>query len=105
VARFDTYRVARRNPRALHPETLLVDVQSEHLDHLETRVVVPLRLRSEVKPLDDLHPVLQVEGSAYVLVTHSLGSARRTELGRPITNLAEYRDQIVRALDILLTGF
>src|SRR5690348_11161177 len=105
MARFDLYRLPRSSPSASAQAALVVDVQSAHLQHLESRVVVPLRPRAAVKPVSELHPILRIEGDLYVLETHALASLPRRELGHPIANLAAYRDEIVRALDILLTGF
>jgi toxin CcdB len=105
VARFDLYRLPRGSSTAGEHGALVVDVQSSHLDYLESRVVVPLRPRAEVKPVTELHPVLHVEGDLYVLMTHALAAVRRRDLGYPIANLAAHRDQITRALDILITGF
>jgi toxin CcdB len=104
VARFDLYRLSGGSTGDQRG-TLVVDVQSPHLDHLESRIVVPLRLRSEVRPITELHPVIPIEGGAYVLVTHELASVRRRDLGYPIGTVAAHRDQITRALDILMTGF
>ena len=104
MPRFDLYRLpspAGSGRRGL----LVVDVQSPHLNYLVSRVVVPLRLRSEVKPVTELHPLVSIDGDVYVLMTHALASVRRRDLGHPIGNLAEHRDEIARALDILITGF
>ncbi len=105
MPRFDLYRLPGRTSGAGERATLVVDVQSAHLDYLESRVVVPLRLSAGAKPVTELHPVLHVEGDLYILVTHALTAVRRRDLGHPIANVAAHRDQIVRALDILTTGF
>jgi toxin CcdB len=105
MARFDLYRLSRRSRSAPAQIALVIDVQSAHLEHLESRVVVPLRPRAAAKPVSELHPILRVEDELYVLETHAVASLPRRELGHPLANLAAYRDEIVRALDILLTGF
>jgi toxin CcdB len=100
VARFDLYR----RPRGA--KGCLLDVQSQFLDHLRTRVVVPLLPPEEVPaPLRDLHPRFVVEGEALLLATQLLGAIPLRELGRPIGNLAAEQDAISRALDLLFTGF
>ena len=39
------------------------------------------------------------------MMTHFLAAVPRRELGKPVGNLLSDYDAIVRALDILLTGF
>jgi toxin CcdB len=101
MPRFDVYRLAGSG----RPGLLVVDVQSPHLDYLASRIVVPLRLRSEVKPVTELHPSVTIDGDPYVLMTHAVASVGRRDLGHPVGSLAEHRNEIARALDILITGF
>jgi toxin CcdB len=104
MPRFDLYRLPRATGSG-RPGLLVVDVQSPHLDYLESRIAVPLRLRAEVKPVTELHPSVSIDGDDHVLMTHALASVRRRDLGHPVGNLAVHRDEITRALDILVTGF
>ena len=84
----------------------LLEVQSDHLDHLDTRVVVPLLPSAIVpRPMRELHPVFQVADQPHVMATQLLAALPRRELGRPVASLAAERDAITRALDLLLTGF
>jgi toxin CcdB len=99
MARFDLYRLARGRG------DYVVDVQSSHLDTLDSRVVVPLHARTDAKPVTELHPAVVIGEARYLLVTHALASVQRRQLGHPIGNLAAYRDSIMRALDVLLVGF
>jgi toxin CcdB len=87
MARFDIHR-----PRDGGAEYLL-DVQSDLLDHLRTRVVVPLLSPASV-PLDlrDLHPRLVVEGTELLAATQLLSAVRRQELGPVVASVADQRD-------------
>ncbi len=97
MARYDLYQPAG---------ALVLDVQSVHLDDFGLRVVVPIMLEAQFeKRIRDLHPLVLIEGVPHILVTHRLGSVPKRELGRPIGSLAEYHDDIIRALDVLFTGF
>jgi len=99
VARFDLYRPTGST-------VWLIDVQADFLDHLRTRVVVPLLPPDEVPTrIADLHPAFEVEGQRLLMATQLMAAVPRRELGRPIANLAGHRDDITRALDMLLTGF
>ena len=99
MARFDLHRL----PGA---EGYLLDVQSQFIDFLETRVVVPLLPPERVPtPIRDLHPVFVVGAERFVMATPLMGAVRRRELGRAVGNLETERDAITKALDVLLTGF
>jgi toxin CcdB len=83
----------------------VVDVQADLLDSLATCVVVPL-LRREAAPLvRDLNPVVRVDDEDYVVMTQQLAAVPRSALRRKVGSLSDRRDDITRALDVLLTGF
>ena len=85
--------------------TLLVDCQADSLSHLNTRLVVPLLPSEKVPPAADrLHPVLQLDGRAFVLATQMLASIPLRELGQTVGSLEAERYTIVGAVDLLLTG-
>ncbi len=99
MARFDLYR-PKSGP------ALLLDVQSDFLDHLKTRVVVPLVAPGSVPaPIRDLHPVFEIDGQRLLLATQFLAAIPKRELGTLAGNLEAERDAITRALDLLFTGF
>ncbi len=84
----------------------LLDVQADFLDHLRTRVVVPLLPPDEVPArIADLHPAFEVQGERLLMATQLMAAVPRRDLGRTVGNLAPQRDDITRALDLLLTGF
>ena len=79
----------------------LLNIQADLLADLDTRVVVPLIL---VPLFGRLHPILSIENEQVVMATHLVAAIRRTELGAPVTSVRDQRDEIVRAVDILLIG-
>jgi len=104
MAQFDVYRNAHPATRARVP--YLLDVQSDLLDALATRVVVPL-CKPEVlrgKLAERLNPMFEVEGRKMVLLTPELAGVSRKALGEQIANLANRRDSIIAALDLVITG-
>ncbi|ARP97307.1 CcdB family protein [Bordetella genomosp. 13] len=105
MARFDVYR----NPGAHAATTpFLLDVQSEHLAPLNTRVVVPLRLLDRFPDLrmpQDLMPVFDIDGQQCFLDTPKLAAVPWRELGAPVDSLKAEHDRIVGALDRLFGSF
>lgn len=84
----------------------LVDVQSDLLVGLNTRVVVPLLPQSSaLSPADRLNPLFQVEGETVVMATQFMAAVPETELRTGVGSLAEEQQQISVALDMLFLGF
>lgn len=104
MAQFTVYR--NRNPRTKSTFPLLLDVQSDLLEVLKTRVVIPMSRASSLAkhPLEQLTPIVPFEGDAFVLLTPQLAGIAHADLGPPIGSLAEYRGAILAALDFLLAG-
>lgn len=104
MAQFDVYRNANPATRARIP--YLLDIQSDLLDPLTTRVVVPL-CKPEVlkgKLAERLNPVFEIEGRKMTMLTPELAGVSRKILGERISNLSGERRSIIAALDLLFTG-
>jgi toxin CcdB len=104
MAQFGLYKNKNPNSKAAYP--FLVDVQSNLLSELQTRVVVPLARLAALrkKPMKDLTPVVEIDGGKYLLLVPQLAGISVKELGQPIGDVARNRDEIVAALDFLITG-
>lgn len=95
------------NPRTKEDVPFLLDVQSDLLSVLATRVVVPL-YRSKAmasSTITRLTPVVRFKGKTFVAVVPELAGISRRELGAAVGDLAQAREDILRAIDLLLTGF
>lgn len=99
--RFDAYQVGRLGG------ALVLNVQSEFHDHLDTRVVVPLIPVSAYPggQQERLEPIFSIGGQRYFLQTTHIAAVRASELGRPVASLADQHSEIVDALDFLFQGF
>ena len=87
-------------------EGYLVDVQADLLADLSTRTVVPLVLQSAApKALKRLNPVFTIGGKPYVMFTHLIGTVSTAGLVESRISLAEQREQVDAALDLLFQGF
>ena len=105
MARFDVYA----NPGS-HAGTTpyLLDVQSDLLNSLDTKMVIPLRSLKhfpKVKLPTQLTPIFTIEGEAYLLETPKMGAVPQRVLKSPVTSLAQAQDQITAAMDFLLHGY
>jgi toxin CcdB len=92
------------NPDKASRALLLLDVQSDLLGVLETRVVVPLYRAAETDKPSRLTPIFDIEGAVYRMITPQLAAVPRRHIGRKIGTLADQRSDIIAALDMLFTG-
>lgn len=104
MPQFSVYKNKNARTKAAYP--YLVDVQSDLLEPLQTRVVVPLAKLTALrkKPIRDLTPVIDIDGQKYLLLTPQLAGVAKSELGLPVASAVARRDEIVAALDFLITG-
>jgi toxin CcdB len=98
MARYDVYPGSRGLG-------YLLDCQSDLLDDLVTRVVVPLMPIAGFEPVPRLNPVFAVNDEAMVMATQLIFAIPRERLRRPVANLDAEHFTIVGALDVLLTGY
>jgi toxin CcdB len=86
---------------------LVVDVQSDLVDILNTRVAVPLIPPARAPaPARRLNPVFTLPGTGpVVFVAQYIAALPAGELGPAVGSLAVERDAIRDALDMLFLGF
>ena len=105
MARFEVYP----NPGS-HANTTpyLLDVQSDLLDGLDSRMVIPLRSLehfAKVKLPTRLTPVITMQGKDYLLETPKMGAVPQRILKSPVTSLSAEQARITTALDFLFQGY
>ena len=84
----------------------LLDVQSDLLEGLNTRVVVPLLPQSEQLKLPRrLNPSFVIDGTPHKMVTNLIAAIPLSDLGQPRANFLDHHDEIAAALDMLFQGF
>ena len=99
MARFDVYP----NPNS---DGYLLDVQSDLLSDLNTRIVVPLLpLESSPQPANRLNPVFQIGGSPFMMATQFMASVPSSILGKPAAHFGGAADEITNAMDMVFVGF
>ena len=102
MPQFDLYR--NPSPRSREDIPLLLDVQSDLLAALNTRVVIPLSRGKGLAGIERLMPEVTVEGEKLLLLTPQMAGVARRELGEPVGSLAHLRLEIIAAIDLLITG-
>ena len=85
----------------------LLDVQSDIIDALHTRLVIPLYPASRLAtaPVKRLSSILTVEGTDYLLMTHEMASVRLSQIGAEVMDARAHRALIKNALDFIFDGF
>jgi toxin CcdB len=96
MAQFDVYRLG---------DGLVIDCQSDLLQQLDSRFVVPLISQENVPIVARrLNPIFNIDGESHVMLTQAAAAVRHRELGAVVTSLREWAFEITGALDVLLGG-
>lgn len=94
-----------QNPDSQRTYPYFVDVQNNLLNALNTRMVIPLVAAESVgKTITKLCPVTDLHGNSFALMTQQMTNVSVSALKVPIGSLAHMRDEIVAAIDLLITG-
>ncbi len=102
MARFDVHRNPTDNPDVPY----LIDIQSDLLSGLRTRVVVPLvPVERFAKPMTRLNPIFEIDGQRLVMATTDLAGVDSRALGEVVGTLKDRHYEIIGAVDFLLSGF
>ena len=104
MAQFSVHR--NKNPRTRTGIPFLLNVQSDLLEHLDTRVVVPLAKARSFggPPSEALKPVFDIGGERCILLTPMLAGISKRDLGAEAGSLRDERFAIIAALDVLISG-
>lgn len=104
MEQFDVYINTDKGTSKTYP--YFVDIQNGLLDTLNSRVVIPLTPanKSEKSYPKNLCPVIKIENKNYALLTHQLTSVATSFLKKKEGSLSSNRDNIIGAIDFLVTG-
>lgn len=84
---------------------LVIDCQSDLLDDLNTRFVVPLIPEQDApRPARRLNPIFGIADGRHVMLTQFAAAVQRKELGDRVESLRDRAFEIMGALDVLLSG-
>ena len=103
MAQFDVYDNSNLKTRKTTP--YLLDVQTDLLDNLATRVVVPLVASGAMAtPGRHLNPAFSIGEENVIMSTAEIAGVSIKNIGKKVCSLKQYRNEIVAALDFLITG-
>ncbi len=105
MAQFDLH--GNTNPGTLGRTPFLLDVQSDATSVLPTRLVCPVRRGSLMsgEPIDRVHLTVTINMETFVVFVTELTAVPTAVLGPVVTSLKSHRQEIVSAIDLLITGF
>ena len=96
MAQFDVFR--------LRTGLLVVDLQTDLIGIEASRIVAPLRAAGRYAAFPGLTPRVEVDGAMWIVRVPELAAVPGSELREPVARLADHRDALKRALDILIDG-
>lgn len=96
MAQFDLY--------CLNGGQLVVDLQTDLIGIDASRIVAPLREVGRYVAFPGLTPTVEHNGSTWIVRVQELAAVPGAELRDRVGSLANHRDALKRALDILIDG-
>ena len=104
MAQFSLYENQTKGSMQVYP--YFVDIQNDLLDELDSRLVIPVTPYDYADQINisNLCPKVTIHGESYVLLTHQITSIPLSALKVVVTSLEHLRDEIIGAIDLLITG-
>ncbi|MCV6584991.1 MAG: CcdB family protein [Marinibacterium sp.] len=96
MAQFDLYRLGGGQ--------LVVDLQTDLMGIDASRVVAPLRPAQDHAVFPGLTPVIEHDGTRYVIRIPELAALPGRDLGAPVGSLAHAAQALRQALSMLIDG-
>lgn len=104
MTQFTLYKNQNRKSKEAYP--YFVDIQNDLLDTLSSRLVIPLTpcIYLDDSNISNLCPKTTLDDECFVLLTHQMTNVPLSALKTPVTSLEHLRDDIIAAIDLLVTG-
>lgn len=105
MAQFDVYH--NPNPASRGRTPYLLDVQSDVMEVLPTRLVCPVRPTAELPldPIDQIHVPAPVDGRDCIVFVSELTAVPATLVTSRVGSLSAQRGRLIAAIDLLVAGF
>ncbi len=104
MQQFDLYVNTDKDTNKTYP--YFIDIQNDLLGTLNSRVVIPLApvTKSSKTYPQNLCPLLEIKNRSFALLTHQITSVSTNFLKKNEGSMIFNRDEIVAAIDFLVTG-
>jgi len=104
MPQFDIYTNPNKISKIAYP--FILDIQSNLIGDLTTRIVVPLALYTKFKDeeLKKLTPRVSYQEQKLLILIPQITSMPANLLKKPIGTLVHLRNEIIAALDFAITG-
>ena len=103
MKQFDVYTNTDSDTNQAYP--YFVDVQTELLDALNSRVVIPLTTALPDKGLpNNICPKVEIDGEQHYLLTYQITTVSSSFLRKHECSLLLNRTDIINSLDFLISG-
>lgn len=105
MEQFDIF--TNNNKKSKNSVPYLINLQSDSMDLLATRIVAPIRETSTCSDeiLTKIHIPVLIKGTEHTIFTSELASIPLNLLGKKVENAAYLRKECTDAIDLLFTGF
>lgn len=103
MKQYDLYKNTDSASQVTYP--YFVDIQTGLLNDLNSRVVIPIAPALDAKSFPkNLCPIIDIDNKQFALLTHQITTVSSSFLESKEGSLLLNRDDIISALDFLLTG-
>jgi toxin CcdB len=101
---FDVYKNTDKDSNKTYP--FFIDIQTNLLDSLNSRTVIPLTPVKNVgkEYPKNICPIIQIEGKEFALLSHQISSVPVSLLKKKALSADSFRNEVVTAIDFLVTG-
>lgn len=104
MSQYHVYENMNEKSKKIYP--YLIDVQSTLLSDLETKIVIPLAVKEKFGKgiIKNLNPIIIIKKKEYILLTQQMAGIPINQIGSPICECLSERNEILSAIDFLITG-
>ena len=102
---FDIFK--NKNPQSSRDVPYLINLQSDPMAPLATRIVAPLRREIDYsrQKLSRIHLSIDIENTGYIIFISEMAAIPSDLLGEKVGSASSMRDMFTSAIDLLFTGF
>jgi toxin CcdB len=90
--------------RLKHGEIVVV-LQHDYLSDLKSRLVAPLVLAKQMKPVERIHVAVAFDDEQYLVVMDQLTAVSVSSIGRKLGSLIAFEYKLKNAVDRMFIGF